>query len=70
MDAPTAAALTALLDSNLTACYRTLERKAYRAGLLRGTGDSAVYARLIEARPLCNMDACDDACPYSGRCEG
>ena len=63
-------AVRELAAANPTACYRTLERKAYRAGLLRGTGDSAVYARLLEARPLCNMDACDDACPYSGRCEG
>jgi hypothetical protein len=62
-------AVETLLNSNPTACYRTLERKAYLAGLLRGTGDAAVYAMLIEARPLCNPDACDDTCHYSGRCE-
>ena len=62
-------AVEALLNSNPTACYRTLERKAYRAGLLRGTGDAAVYAMLIEARPLCDTDTCDDTCHYSGRCE-
>jgi hypothetical protein len=24
---------------------------------------------LIEARPLCDTDTCDDTCHYSGRCE-
>jgi hypothetical protein len=65
----TTTAIRELAAANPTACYRTLERKAHRIGLLRGTGDAAAYAALLEARPLCDTDACDDACPYSGRCE-
>lgn len=67
MDNTTAA--KALIDSNPRACYRTLERKLHRAGLL----DQPAYAALTAARPNCGYgcDGEDDApgCPVSGRCE-
>ena len=62
-------AVKALIDSNPRACYRTLERKLHKAGLL----DVAAYDALAAARPNCGYgcDGDDDGpgCPVSGRCE-
>lgn len=68
-------AAQALITAHPKACYRTLERKLHKAGLL----DAAAYDALASARPNCGY-ACDGddgpnpdgtlGCPVSGRCEG
>ena len=58
-----------VIDSNPKACWRTLEKKLQKA-LPYDFWRKEVTDLLIAARPLCNWDACDACCPYSGRCEG
>ena len=65
----------AIIAANPKACYRTLERKLHRAGVL----DEAAERALAAARPNCGY-GCDGedgpnpdgtyGCPVSGRCEG
>lgn len=59
------AAVQAIIAANPKACYRTLERKLHKAGVL----DEAAGKALAAARPGCGYD-CDEGCPVSGRCEG
>ena len=65
----TSATAQSIISASPRACYRTLERKLHRAGLL----DAASYAALAAARPHCGpgCDGEDDApgCPVSGRAE-
>jgi hypothetical protein len=62
------AAVQRLIDSNPKACFRTLEKKLARL-MPEDFWKQDVTDQLLAARPNCNWDACDDRCPYSGRCE-
>ena len=65
----------AIIAANPKACYRTLERKLDKAGVL----DLEAYDALAAARPNCGYGCDGDdgpnpdgtyGCPVSGRCEG